>query len=202
MPPLYVPPVLGHRTFDGEAAAEAQRSRAPSQLELSWPDSLCAQIFEGLREEWTAKGRTREFEALVESLAGEPERGYRAAALVLGISERSACARASVLRRRYRCLLHQALSRELGFVVEADAERSRGKRRGGGSLRGRRANDAESATPSNRGKRSRRRRIWPNGAPHPPTEAEEPFPFDEQPLHAVYVWRANVASEMGCFWGE
>jgi hypothetical protein len=207
MPPLYVPPVLGHRTFDGQAAAAPQRSRMPSQVELPWPESLCAQIFEGMREEWTAKGRAREFEALAESLARDPHRGYRLAAFALGISDRSACARASVLRRRYRCLLHQALSRELGFVVEADGERSRRKRRRGVSAgsrtpSGRRTSDGQSATRPDRGKRSRRRRVWPNGAPQSPTEANATSPGDDDPFHAVHVWRARVAREIGCVWGQ
>jgi RNA polymerase sigma factor (sigma-70 family) len=111
-------------------SAEGRYGREPTHtltaerlFERQWALALLDNVLEALTAEMRRTGKARQFEALRPALLGSAERApFGQIAADLGISEEAARAAAHRLRRRYRELLCQEVTRTLDDPAEVDAE--------------------------------------------------------------------------------
>jgi len=97
---------------------------SPERLyEKQWALTFLEHVLSRLGEEFAAKGKEKQFEALKPFLAGQPEpSGYEVAARTLGISEAAAKVAAHRARRRYRETLRAEIAATVAGPQEIDDE--------------------------------------------------------------------------------
>jgi RNA polymerase sigma-70 factor (ECF subfamily) len=121
----------GHRPIpldlesaESRYAREPVDDSSPERLyNRQWALTLLDQILNRLRDEFDAKGKQRQFEALKPLLGGENEPGdYEIAAGALGISPATAKVAAHRMRRRYREILRAEIAETVAEPSEVEDE--------------------------------------------------------------------------------
>ncbi len=105
-------------------SAQALESLSPERLfDLRWAATVVEQALRRLSEECQARGRLRLYETLSPHLASErAEISYGNAAAALGISEQMVKRQLYNLRRRYRWLLRDEISRTVADPADVEDE--------------------------------------------------------------------------------
>jgi RNA polymerase sigma-70 factor (ECF subfamily) len=119
-----------HRLTLDFTASESQWTIEPADpetpercFERQWALTLLATVIARLQEEFTAAGKTEQFETLKGALTGERAHGgYALIAAALGVSEEAARQAAHRLRKRYRELLREEVSQTVAEPAEVDEE--------------------------------------------------------------------------------
>ena len=114
----------------GLDAAETRYQREPADdttpetlFERRWALTVVDGVLADLRAEWTAAGRTAEFDALKACLLGDgPAGGYAATAASLGSSEGAIKVAVHRLRRAFRDRLRQRIAATVASPAELDDE--------------------------------------------------------------------------------
>jgi RNA polymerase sigma-70 factor (ECF subfamily) len=87
-----------------------------------WARLLLDRVLDGLREEWAARGRGPQFDALKDTIAGGGTPPYRALGEALGMTEGAVKVTVHRLRRDYRDRLRAAVARTVADPAEIDDE--------------------------------------------------------------------------------
>jgi DNA-directed RNA polymerase specialized sigma24 family protein len=105
-------------------ALEPVDELSPERLyEKQWALTFLDHVLSRLGEEFAAKGKETQFQALKPFLAGQPEPGgFDVAARTLGISEAAAKVAAHRARRRYREILRAEIAETVAGPQEVDDE--------------------------------------------------------------------------------
>jgi RNA polymerase sigma-70 factor (ECF subfamily) len=110
---------LDFETADQRLGLEPAHDLTPERaFEREWALAVLERAFQGLQEEWSARGRGELFAGLKDSLVGGVSDGYRALGERLGLSEGAVKVAAHRLRRAFR----EALRAEIAETVEGEAE--------------------------------------------------------------------------------
>jgi DNA-directed RNA polymerase specialized sigma24 family protein len=105
-------------------ALEPLHDLSPERLyEKQWALTFLDHVLTRLGDEFAAKGKEKQFQALKPFLAGQPEPNcYEVAAPTLGISEAAAKVAAHRARRRYREILRAEIAETVAGPQEIDDE--------------------------------------------------------------------------------
>jgi RNA polymerase sigma-70 factor (ECF subfamily) len=111
---------------DGESRylrEPADRATPETLYERRWALTLLEQTLAQLRQEFTAAGKQKAFEALKETLTGDgPPRPYAQVAAELGMTEQAVKVAVHRLRRRYQELLRAAIAQTVPAEDAIDDE--------------------------------------------------------------------------------
>lgn len=115
---------LNLESGESRYALEPADGLTPERLyEKQWALTFLDHVLNRLREEFVAKGKGKQFQALKPFLVGEMEpNSYEIAARVLGISESAAKVAAHRARRRYREILRAEIAETVAGPQELDDE--------------------------------------------------------------------------------
>jgi RNA polymerase sigma-70 factor (ECF subfamily) len=115
---------LDFRTAEAAYSIEPADEETPERLfQRQWALLLLERVMQRLAEEYTAGGKTAQFEGLREFLtAGPDHRPYAEVAPQLGMSEDAVKMAVHRLRKRYRQLLRDEIGGTVADPAEIDAE--------------------------------------------------------------------------------
>ena len=115
---------LDDKTAESRYKLEPRDSASADKLfERRWALTLLERVLARLREQHTAAGKAKQFDALKAFIGGERgAEGYAAVGAALGMSEANVKVSVHRLRKRYRELLRDEIAQTVGSEAEVEGE--------------------------------------------------------------------------------